>query len=193
MANILQLESPRLLLRQWRDADLPDLATMCADPQVMRYFPAPLNRAQSAALIAGLREHFALHGFGFWALECKDSGALIGLTGLLRVGFTAPFTPAVEIGWRLARQHWRQGYASEAATTALAAGFEQLGLEQIVSFTADSNLPSQRVMQSIGMQHDPSDDFQHPKLADDHPLKPHVLYRITQTQWRARQVANASD
>jgi len=192
MTNILQLETPRLLLRHWRDSDLPDLAAICADPQVMRYFPATLSRAQSAALIEGLREHFTLHGFGFWALERKDSGALIGLTGLLQVGFSAPFTPAVEIGWRLARQHWRQGYASEAATAALAAGFQQLGLEQIVSFTADSNLPSQKVMQAIGMQYDPADDFLHPKLADGHPLHPHVLYRITQTQWRQRQAANAS-
>ena len=192
MANILELESPRLLLRQWCDADLSELAAMCADPQVMRYFPATLNYEESAALIRRIREHFAQHGFGLWALERKDSGALIGLTGLLQVGFSAPFTPAVEIGWRLARPHWRQGYASEAATTALAAGFEQLGLEQIVSFTADSNLPSQKVMQAIGMQHDPADDFLHPKLADGHPLKPHLLYRITQMQWNARQSADGS-
>ncbi|NKI72428.1 GNAT family N-acetyltransferase [Collimonas pratensis] len=192
MANILELESPRLLLRQWRDADLSELAAMCADPQVMRYFPAALNHEESAALIGRIREHFAQHGFGLWALERKDSGALIGLTGLLQVGFSAPFTPAVEIGWRLARPHWRQGYASEAATAALAAGFEQLRLEQIVSFTADSNLPSQKVMQAIGMQRDPADDFLHPKLADGHPLKPHLLYRITQMQWNARQSADGS-
>lgn len=192
MSNILELESPRLLLRQWRDADLPELAAMCADPQVMRYFPATLSHEESAALIGRLRQHFALHGFGFWALECKDNGELVGLTGLLQVGFAAPFTPAVEIGWRLARQYWGRGYASEAATAALAAGFRQMGLEQIVSFTAASNLPSQKVMHAIGMQHDPAGDFQHPKLADGHPLKPHLLYRITQAQWKARQSAGNS-
>lgn len=192
MANILELESPRLLMRQWRDADLSEFAAMGADPQVMRYFPALLSREESSAFIGRIREHFAQHGFGLWALEHKDSGALIGLTGLLQVGFAVPFTPAVEIGWRLARPHWGMGYASEAATTALRAGFEQLGLQQIISFTADSNLPSQKVMQAIGMQHDPYGDFLHPRLADGHPLKPHVLYRITQTQWRERQAANTS-
>ncbi|AIY43161.1 acetyltransferase [Collimonas arenae] len=192
MTPILELESPRLLLRQWRDDDLAELAAMCADPQVMRYFPAVLSYQESAALLGRMHDHFARHGFGFWALQRKDNDEFIGLTGLLQVGFDAPFTPAVEIGWRLARQHWGQGFAREAASTALAAGFQQLGLEQIVSFTADTNLPSQKVMQAIGMQRDSIDDFQHPKLADGHPLKPHMLYRITKAQWAARQAGMIS-
>ncbi|PTT98498.1 GNAT family N-acetyltransferase, partial [Pseudomonas sp. HMWF031] len=97
--------------------------------------------------------------------------------------FDAPFTPAIEIGWRLAREHWGLGYASEAAWTALRCGFDRLALNEVVSFTADSNLPSQKVMQAIGMQHDPADDFEHPRLAVDHPLRHHVLYRITREQW----------
>ena len=115
MEPILELESARLVLRQWRDSDLPDFARMCADPQVMRYFPAQLSHLESAALIGRIRGHFAEYGFGFWALQRKDTGEFIGLTGLANVSFEAGFTPAVEIGWRLAREHWGLGYASEAA------------------------------------------------------------------------------
>jgi len=183
MEPILELESARLLLRQWRDDDLPEFAAMCADPQVMRYFPAPLSRLESAALIGRVRGHFAEHGFGLWALERKDTGAFIGFTGLGVVGFDAPFTPAIEIGWRLAREHWGLGYASEAAWTALRCAFDQLLLDEVVAFTAVDNLPSQKVMQAIGMQHDPADDFEHPKLAVGHPLRHHVLYRINREQW----------
>ena len=183
MEPILELESARLVLRQWRDSDLPEFARMCADPQVMRYFPARLSHLESAALIGRIRGHFAEYGFGLWALQRKDSGEFIGFTGLGVVGFDAPFTPAVEIGWRLAREHWGLGYASEAAWTALRAGFDRLALKEIVSFTAQSNLPSEKVMQAIGMHHDPADDFDHPKLAVDHPLRRHLLYRITREQW----------
>lgn len=183
MEPILQLESARLLLRQWSDEDLPAFAAMCADPQVMRYFPAPLSRLESAALIGRIRGHFAEHGFGFWALERKDSGAFIGFTGLAVVGFEAGFTPAVEIGWRLAREHWGLGYASEAAWTALRCGFDRLALKDVVAFTTASNQPSQKVMQAIGMHPAPSEDFEHPKLAGDHPLRAHVLYRINREQW----------
>jgi len=183
MTPILQLESARLVLRQWHDDDLREFAALCADPQVMRYFPAPLTRVEAAALIGRVRGHFNEYGFGLWALERKDSGAFIGMTGLLNVNFDAPFGPAVEIGWRLAKEHWGLGYASEAAWTALRCGFDRLALKEIVSFTAQANLPSEKVMQAIGMHHAPEDDFDHPKLAVDHPLRRHVLYRITREQW----------
>ena len=183
MEQIKELESARLHLRPWRDTDLPEFAAMCADPQVMRYFPAPLSRLESAALIGRVRGHFAEYGYGVWALERKDTGAFIGFTGLGVVGFNAPFTPAIEIGWRLARDHWGLGYASEAAWTALRCGFDRLGLEEVVSFTAQSNLSSEKVMQAIGMHHDPADDFEHPKLPADHPLRHHILYRISREQW----------
>jgi RimJ/RimL family protein N-acetyltransferase len=185
MVPILELNSARLLMRQWRDDDLKVFAAMCADPQVMRYFPAPLSRLESAKLIGRIRGHFAEYGFGLWALERQDTGEFIGFTGLNLVGFDAHFTPAVEIGWRLAREHWGLGFASEAAWTVLGCGFEQLELDEIVSFTAVSNLSSQKVMQAIGMHHRPSDDFPHPKLKDGHPLKPHVLYRINRKGWLA--------
>lgn len=141
---ILELESARLVLRQWHDDDLREFAALCADPQVMRYFPAPLTRVEAAALIGRVRGHFNEYGFGLWALERKDSGAFIGMTGLLNVNFDAPFAPAVEIGWRLARRHWGLGFASEAAWTCLRCAFAQLRLEEVVSFTSECNLPSQR-------------------------------------------------
>lgn len=144
MNPVLRLESARLLLRQWRDEDLAPFADLCADPQVMRYFPAPLTRLEAAALIGRIRGHFSEHGFGLWALERLDTGAFIGLTGLLRVNFEAPFAPAVEIGWRLDRRHWGQGYASEAAWTCLRCAFSQLHLDEVVSFTSVSNLPRRR-------------------------------------------------
>lgn len=183
MEQIEELESARLRLRPWRDTDLPECAAMCADPQVMRYFPACLSRLDSAALIGRLRGHFAEHGFGFWALERKDTGAFIGFTGLMNVSFAAPFSPAVEIGWRLAPEHWGLGYASEAAWTVLRCGFDRLALDQVVSLTSELNQASQKVMQAIGMQRDLDGDFEHPTLPEGHRLRPHVLYRITRAQW----------
>lgn len=184
MKPILELESARLILRQWRDDDLTEFAALCADEQVMRYFPALLTRLESAALIGRIRGHFNEYGFGLWALERKDTGAFIGFTGLGHVSFEAPFTPAVEIGWRLARRHWGLGFASEAAWTSLRAAFSQLGLDEVVSFTAQTNEPSKKVMQAIGMQRDPFGDFDHPRLPPGHELERQVLYRINRDQWR---------
>lgn len=183
------IETGRLLLREWRNSDLAPLAAISADPEVMRHFPAPLTRDESAALIERCRTHFAEHGFGLWALERKDDGRLIGFAGLGHTDFDAHFTPAIEIGWRLARDQWGNGLASEAARAALRQGFEELGLEEIIAYTALSNLPSQRVMRAIGMQRDLADDFQHPKLPVGHPLRPHLLYRIHRDHWRNPQPA----
>jgi RimJ/RimL family protein N-acetyltransferase len=183
MEQIQELESARLHLRPWRDTDLPEFAAMCADPQVMRHFPALLSRLESAALIGRIRGHFAEYGYGLWALERKDTGAFIGFTGLMNVTLEVPFAPAVEIGWRLAPEHWGLGYASEAAWAALRCAFDRLALDQVMSFTSQLNLPSQKVMQAIGMQRDLDGDFEHPRLPQGHPLRPHVLYRITRAQW----------
>ena len=183
MEQIKELESARLRLRPWRDTDLPEFAAMSADPQVMRYFPAPLSRLESAALIGRIRGHFAEYGYGLWALERKDTGAFIGFTGLMNVTLEVPFAPAVEIGWRLAPEHWGLGYASEAAWAALRCAFDRLALDQVMSITSQLNLPSQKVMQAIGMQRDLDGDFEHPRLPQGHPLRPHVLYRITRAQW----------
>jgi RimJ/RimL family protein N-acetyltransferase len=183
---MIELDSPRLRLRTWRDHDLEPLAALSADPQVMRYFPEPLSLAQSAALLARIRDHFDEHGFGLWALERKDSGELIGFTGLGQVGFEAPFTPAIEIGWRLARPHWGQGFAREAAEASLRCAFLRLGMAEVVSFTVADNLRSQAVMRAIGMHRDPADDFDHPRLPEGHRLRRHLLYRLRREEWLER-------
>lgn len=198
MTPIPQLESARLVLRQWHDDDLREFAALCADPQVMRYFPAPLTRLEAAALIGRIRGHFNEYGFGLWALERKDSGAFIGMTGLLHVSFDADFAPAVEIGWRLARRHWGLGFASEAAWTCLRCAFAQLRLDEVVSFTSESNLPSQKVMQAVGMLQDPSGSFEHPRLPAGHPLRRmcctastvHTGSRPCVAEWMAMRGAN---
>jgi len=183
----IELETQRLYLRGWRDADLDPLADICADPLVMRYFPGLLSRDDCAAAIARCRLHFLRHGFGFWALERKIDGQLIGLTGLSWSRLQLPFCPAVEIGWRLARDQWGQGLAREAAEASLACAFEQLQLQQVVAYTATGNEPSLRLMRALGMQPEPSGDFNHPNLPGGHPLRPHHLYRIQRDDWLAAQ------
>lgn len=168
----------RLRLRQWTHADLEPLAALNADPEVMAHFPAPLSRAESEAMLDRLHAHLAEHGWGLWALELRDTGHFIGVTGLATPHFEAHFTPAVEVGWRLARASWGRGYATEAARAAVAYGFTELGLREIVSFTTVSNQASRAVMERLGMTHDPSDDFDHPRLPHNHPLRRHVLYRL---------------
>lgn len=182
----IETQSPRLLLRAWRDDDLDPLAALCADPEVMRYFPGTQSREEAAALIQRARAHAAEHGFGLWALERKDNGEFIGFTGLGKVGFEAPFTPATEIGWRLARAHWGQGYASEAARAALACAFDTLQLAQVVAFTTPANTASSAVMERIGMTRDEAGDFEHPKVEVGHPLRRHILYRIHRQAWLER-------
>jgi RimJ/RimL family protein N-acetyltransferase len=171
------LQGARVVLRPWRDADRAPFATMNADARVMEFFPKLLSRAESDALVDIIQEHFAARGFGMWAVEVPGS-PFVGFTGLAVPRFTAAFTPCVEIGWRLAVEHWGKGYATEAARLALAYGFETVGLTEIVSFTTVSNLRSRAVMERLGMQRDPADDFDHPSLPDGHPLRRHVLYRL---------------
>jgi RimJ/RimL family protein N-acetyltransferase len=167
-----------LILRAWRDEDLERFADLNADPAVMEHFPATLTRAESNAFAARVRSEMAERGFGLWAVEVPGVAPFIGFTGLAVPRFEAHFTPCVEIGWRIARQHWGLGYAPEAAGESLAHGFGALGLDEIVSFTAVGNARSRRVMEKLGMTHDPADDFEHPSLPPGHPLRRHVLYRI---------------
>jgi len=155
----------------------------------MRHFPNSLSRAESDAQAGRIRSAMASRGWGFWAVECPGTAPFIGFTGLSVPGFDAPFTPCVEIGWRLARAFWGQGYASEAARAALAYGFGTLGLTEILAFTARGNARSIAVMRRIGMTYDQADDFLHPLLPEGHPVRPHVLFRITAGQ-DARQSCN---
>jgi RimJ/RimL family protein N-acetyltransferase len=172
----------RLLLRRWRPADRAPFAELNADPRVMEYFPAALSRDESDALADRIDAHFGAHGFGLWAIEIPDAAAFAGFCGLSVPTFAAPFVPCVEIGWRLAADHWDRGYATEAARAVLAIGFDTLALSEIVSFTTAGNTRSRRVMERIGMHHNPSDDFDHPGLPHRHPLRRHVLYRIAAPQ-----------
>lgn len=182
------LVGARVRLRPWHDDDLAPFAAMNADPAVMRHFPATLTRAESDAMVGRARAAMAERGFGAWALEVPEIG-FAGFVGLTRVPFEAPFSrleaPAVEVGWRLCRAAWGQGYASEAARLALAHGFEVLARGEIVSFTTLANTPSIRVMQRIGMA--PAGPFDNPRVPIGHPMRPHVLYRIERSRWRAPQ------
>jgi RimJ/RimL family protein N-acetyltransferase len=182
---VTDLRTDRLLLRQWRDEDLEPFAELNADPETMRYFPAPPTRAESDALAGRSRRQIDDEGWGLWAVEVDGGAPFVGFVGLSRPSFEEHFTPAVEVGWRLAREHWGHGYATEAGRAALAFGFEKLGLEEIVSFTSVLNEPSWRVMERLGMSHDPADDFEHPRVPAGHPLRPHVLYRLTRAGWAA--------
>ena len=173
------LPTDRLLLRRWRPEDRAPFAALNADPEVMEHFPARLTRAESDAFVDRIEAGFAEHGFGLWAVEVRATGEFIGFTGLAVPSFEAPFTPAVEIGWRLARPGLGHGYASEAAGRALDAAFTTYGLAEVVSFTSVTNVRSQAVMRRIGMTHDPADDFDHPRLPPGHRLQRHVLYRAT--------------
>jgi len=181
------LTTARLRLRQWREEDLAPFAALNADPQVMEFFPKALTRAESDAVAGRIREHFARHGFGFWAVEVPGVADLVGFVGLAVPSFEAHFTPCVEMGWRLAREHWGHGYATEAAMAALAFGFETLALKEIVAFTVPANIASRRVMGRLGMRRSPADDFEHPALPEGHPLRAHVLYRLRRADWRPRR------
>ncbi len=150
---------------------------MNADPIVMEHFPAVLTPGESDAFVDRIERHFDEHGCGLWAVEELDAQSFIGYVGLWPATFEAHFTPAVEVGWRLRRESWGHGYATEAARAALAYGFGVLQLDEIVSMTAITNVRSQRVMQKLGMTRDPSDDFDHPTLPQGHRLQRHVLYR----------------
>jgi RimJ/RimL family protein N-acetyltransferase len=180
------LDTPRLRLRQWRAEDRPPFAAMNADPEVMAFFPAPLSIEASDALADRLARELEGRGYGLWAVEARDQAPFLGFVGLQPVGFDAPFTPAVEIGWRLARPFWGHGYATEAAAAVLDRAFGPLGLDQVVSFASAGNRRSVAVMVRLGLRHDPAGDFDHPRLVEGDRLRPHVLYRTDAERWRTR-------
>jgi ribosomal-protein-alanine N-acetyltransferase len=184
---IPRLVTERLVLREWRDEDLEPFARLNADPRVMEHFPSLLTREQSDALVDRMTLHWQEEGVGLWAVERSADAAFLGFTGLARPSFEAAFTPAVEVGWRLAVEAWGHGYATEAARAALAFGFAERGLGEILSWTVPANVRSRAVMERIGMTHDPADDFDHPNLAVDSPLRRHVLYRLSREAWRDAQ------
>jgi RimJ/RimL family protein N-acetyltransferase len=177
------MRTERMLMRRWRASDRDRFAAMNADPRVMAHFPATLDRAASDALVDRIEAGFEANGFGIWALERLDTGEFIGFTGLNVPRFETHFMPAVEIGWRLCRQAWGHGFATEAARRAMVAGFCEFGLDEIVSFTATGNAASRAVMHRLGMTRDPAEDFEHPALPAGHPLRRHVLYRLSRARF----------
>ena len=171
-----EVRTKRLILRRWRDDDLEPFARLNADAEVMRFFPAPLTREQSDGLAARADAMFDLHGYGLWALARLDTGEFIGFTGLAPMPEGIPGSGGVEVGWRLAESSWGQGFATEAATAALRFGFETLGLAEVDSITAVSNIRSRKVMERLGMR--PAGEFDHPKVPEPSPLRRHVRYTI---------------
>ena len=188
----LSLRTDRLLLRGWRNDDLAAFAALNADPEVMRWFPTSLSGDESDRLAGRIGETLRRDGWGLWAVEVQGGARFIGFVGLARPSFEAHFTPAVEVGWRLAREHWGQGYATEAARAALEVGFGRAGLDEVVSFTTAGNRRSRRVMERLGMRRDPAEDFDHPSLAPGHPLRRHVLYRLSRAGFAADTQAGSS-
>lgn len=182
LPNQIALRTKRLLLRPWCDDDRAAFAAMSADPEVMAYFPAVLSREESDARVDRIEAEFAERGWGLWAVEVPGELPFAGFVGLSIPRFEASFMPCVELGWRLARGVWGRGYATEAARAAVAFGFEQLGLSEIVSCTAVPNERSWRAMERLGMTHDPHEDFDYPALPDGHWLRRHVLYRLRQPE-----------
>jgi RimJ/RimL family protein N-acetyltransferase len=176
--DVPELCTGRLRLRAWRPEDRVPFAALNADPVVMEFYMSTMTRAESDAYADRIDAELIAQSWGLWAVEVVDGAPFIGYVGFKAVGFTAPFTPAIEVGWRLAAEHWNRGYATEAARAAVDHGFGTLGFGDIVSFTSVVNLRSERVMQKLGMTHAPGDDFDHPGIPEGHPLRRHVLYRL---------------
>ncbi|MCK7574843.1 MAG: GNAT family N-acetyltransferase [Chromatiales bacterium] len=171
-----RLETERLILRAWIPEDLIAFAQLNADPEVMRYFQSTLSRSESDELAMRIQDGLKENGWGFWAIERRDSSAFIGFVGLNRPDYNLPFQPCVEVGWRLARTSWGSGFATEAANAALEFGFVTLALPEIVSFTAVGNVRSRAVMERLGMRVE--GEFDHPQVSEQSPLRRHVLYRL---------------
>ncbi len=179
---MIEFDTPRLRLRQWRDSDYAPFAAMNADPRVMEFFPGLLSSLESDALAADIRARIARRGWGPWAVEIPGAAPFIGFVGLNVPGYTIPASPCVEIAWRLAAEHWGKGYASEAAHAALRVAFEVLDLAEVVAFTAVGNLRSRAVMERLGMRNS-EENFEHPNLEPGHALREHVLYRMSRERW----------
>jgi RimJ/RimL family protein N-acetyltransferase len=177
------LNTERLILRTWRKADIEPMALIDQDKKVCEFLPSIGSKKTTTAIIKKSIAHYQRKGFSLYAVELKATGEMIGFLGLITPSFEAHFMPAVEIGWRLASKHWNKGYATEGAKAVLNHAFMNLNLSEVISFTVINNHASRRVMEKIGLQHDLKDDFNHPKLPDDSPLKKHVLYRLTKAQY----------
>jgi len=182
MPELFEFDTKRLRLRQWCAADREPFAAINADPRGMEFYPTPLNRTESDAIANRCQILIAERGWGFWVVETKSENEFIGFVGLHIPTSELPFSPCVEVGWRLAAKHWGNGFATEAARGALCVGFEQLGLPEIVSFTSVINLRSRAVMVKLGMR-ETAEIFEHPNVPVGNALRQHCLYRLSHSQW----------
>ena len=181
------IQTERLLLRQWTETDREPFARLNSDPRVMEFFPRCLDREESDRVAGNIERKIEEWGFGLWAAELTATSTFIGFIGLSVPGFEAHFTPCVEIGWRLAAEYWNRGLATEGAAAVVRHAFGVLGLPELVSFTAEINMPSRRVMEKIGMTRDAAEDFDHPNLPAGHRLRRHVLYRLAKEEELGRE------
>jgi ribosomal-protein-alanine N-acetyltransferase len=188
----LELRTKRVLLRAWKDSDLPTWCAMNADTHVRRFFPSVHTEAEATAEADRIRAAFQQRGWGLWAVELPGVVPFAGFVGLMVPAFEAPWTPAVEIGWRLLPDTWGRGYATEAARAAARFAFDVLDQDEIVAITVPDNTPSRKVMERLGMRHDPAGDFDHPRVSEGHPLRRHVLYRLDRASFR-RTLSSASN
>jgi len=180
---MIRLETPRLILRDWEDKDLDPMYALNQDPKVMEYFPTLPDWLTTQRFIVGNQQQMQQHGFSFYAIELKATHEFIGFVGLNNVDFIPTLSATVEIGWRLSAAHWGNGYATEAAKRVIKHAFEDLHLNEVVAFTVPNNLRSRRVMEKVGLLPAPEHDFGHPKVAEGHPLRQHVLYCITKKEY----------
>lgn len=184
-----EMQTDRLLLRQWKEEDRQPFSALNNDPLVMRYFPRTFTQAESDRFIDEQIKHLSLNDWGAWAVECLETGEFIGFVGFSRPAPWHPCAGNIDVGWRLGRRFWGHGYATEAARQALQVGFESIGFDQVVAFTSRCNLPSLSVMRKIGMQLD-AEGFLHPRIENENPLRDHAVYRLSRTEWQA---INAQD
>ena len=187
MTELIELKTERLRLRQWKKQDFPFFAKLNADPEVMKYYPDILTEEESNDMAQRFEALIAFKGWGFWVVENLDEKKFMGFVGLHEPTYDLPVTPCVEIGWRLAKEYWGQGYASEAAKASLSVAFEELDLPEVYSFTSILNAKSQAVMERLGMVN-MKQNFEHPMIPEDSPLREHVLYRIDRRNWMKRNV-----
>ena len=178
MHKTIEIRTQRVLLRNWKPSDLIPFAELNSDPRVTAFLRGPMSREESDAMVDRLQAHIHEHGFGFLALEIPGRTPFAGFVGLARAEFESDFTPCIQIAWRLLPAHWGHGYATEAARACLDHAFGPLGEKDVVSFAWENNHRSRKVMERLNMTHDPAEDFLHPRLAPEHPLRRHVLYRL---------------
>lgn len=181
--EMVELQTSRLKLRQWKDSDLIAFAKLNADPEVMQFYPNKLEKDESDNMALKLKDLIAKRGWGFWAIEEIETKKFIGFVGLHEPTYDLPVTPCVEIGWRLAKEYWGNGYATEASNISLDFAFNKLNLDKVYSFTSGENIKSRAVMERIGMANI-NKNFEHPIIPKGHTLREHVLYRITQNEWQ---------